>query len=419
MTFIIFLLNNAKYSNYKLKEFFFLFIPIQVSSILIVLSNYRYVSTIKQKISEISELNSRFSLSPELIYDGQKIVGINSRVEEMMKLLHMESNDVRFLGIHGMGGVGKTTLAKIIYDRVSCRFEGSSFISCIRERSNTAHDLTSLQEELLSTIMQEEIGVNNHHRGNEMIMKMLQNKRVFIALDDVDRDEQLATLVGDRKWFGPGSRVIITCRDSHLLKRNRVNGICEVQLLQTADALQLFSLSAFDKTNPPENYKDLSMDFVSYAGGLPLALKVLGRFLFGRTIDLWKSARDKLEAIPKKEIFDILKISFDGLEESQQKLFLDVACFSQLDGWLKNDFEEALEIFGYYSSIDIEILINNSLVSKSKYERLVMHDLLKKMGEEIVRRECPIEPGKRSRLSHYHDVLGVLERDTELMQLKA
>ncbi|KAG7948106.1 hypothetical protein I3843_14G130300 [Carya illinoinensis] len=370
----------------------------------------RYESTIIQQISEMIFYN--YTMPNILIHDYQKIVGINSRVKEMMNLLHMESNDVRFLGIHGMGGVGKTTLAEIIYCRFSCHFEGSCFISCTRERSTTAPDLASLQEHLLSMIMQEEIHIWDHHQGIRMIKQILHNKKVLIVLDDVDSDEQLTALLGSQDCLGPGSRVIITARDSNLLMTHKVNGMYKVEPLQTADALQLFSLSAFDRTNPPENYKDLSMNFVSYAGGLPLALKVLGRLLYGRTIDAWESARNQLEVIPRKEIFDILKISLDGLEESQQKLFLDVACFSQLDGWLKNDFEEALEIFGYSSNIDIEILINNSLVSKSKYGRLVMHNLLKQMGEEIVCRECPIEPGQRSRLSHYHDVLGVLEKDT-------
>ncbi|KAG6630100.1 hypothetical protein CIPAW_14G131900 [Carya illinoinensis] len=369
----------------------------------------RYESVIREEISRSisTKLNSRFSH-----HDYKKLVAINSRVEDMMHLLAMESNDVRFLGIHGMGGVGKTTLAEIIYDRVSYQFEGSSFISHIRERSTTARDLASLQKELLHGIMQEEIPFWDDHQGIGMIMNKLQNKRVIIVLDDVDSEKQLTALAGNQKWFGPGSRVIITCRDSHLLRTHGVYGMYEVQLLQTDEALQLFSLSAFRKNNPPENYMDLSKHFVKYAQGLPLALKVLGSYLFGRTIDAWESARDQLEPIPNKHIMNILQISFEGLEESQQKLFLDVACFSQLDGWLKNDSEEALEIFGHYSNIEIEILINNSLVSKSKYESLVMHDLLKKMGQEIVRRECPIEPGKRSRLSHYRDVLGVLEKDT-------
>ncbi|KAF5459739.1 hypothetical protein F2P56_019660 [Juglans regia] len=323
----------------------------------------RYESTIIQEISRsISrELNSRFSR-----HDYDKLVAIDSQVDEMMKLLDLEPNDVRFVGIHGMGGI-ETTLAEIIYDRVSsCRFEGSSFISCIREKSTTARDLASLQKELLSTIMQEEIHVWDHHQGIRMIMKMLQNKKVFIVLDDVDSEKQLKTLAGDQKWFGPGSRVIITCRDSHLLRTHGVYDIYKFEQLQTAEALQLFSLSAFKKAHPTENYMDLSMDFVNYTQGLPLALKVLGSFLYEREID-------------------------HGVEN----IF----------------YEMLLESFGHYR-IDIDVLVEKSLVSKSKYGWLSMHDLLKELGREIVRQECPEELGRRSRLFRVEDLYHVLKNDT-------
>ncbi|KAF5471290.1 hypothetical protein F2P56_011732, partial [Juglans regia] len=338
----------------------------------------------------------------------------------MMKLLDMESNDVRFVGIHGMGGVGKTTLAQIIYDRVSnsyCRFEGSSFISCIREESK-ARGLASLQKQLLSMIIQEEIQIWDRNQGDRMRKKMLSNKRVFIVLDDVDSDEQLTALAGDRKWFGPGSRVIITCRDSHLLKTHEVNNIYKVEELQTDEALQLFSLSAFKKTHPTENYKDLSMDFVEYAQGLPLALKVLGSFLFGRTIVAWRSARDQLEAIPNKEIMNILQISFEGLEDFQKELFLDMACLFQPQYRLDNIFLQTLESFGYYPGINIDVLVDKSLLTISD-GMLFMHDLLKTMGHEIVRRECPEEPGRRSRLFRVEDLYHVLKNDTGTDATKA
>ncbi|KAF5471286.1 hypothetical protein F2P56_011729 [Juglans regia] len=381
---------------------------------------HRYESTIIQDISRriTQELNSRFSS-----HDYDKLVAIDSQVDKMMELLDMESNDVRFVGIHGMGGVGKTTLAQIIYYRVSnscCRFEGSSFISCIREESK-ARGLASLQKQLLSMIMQEEIHVWDQNEGDRMRKKMLSNKRVFIVLDDVDSDEQLTALAGDRKWFGPGSRVIITSRDGHLLKRHGVNDIYEVERLQKDEALQLFSLSAFDKTHPPENYKDLSMDFVKYAQGLPLALNVLGCFLRDRTIDAWKSERDKLKAIPNPKIMDVLQISFDGLEDSQKELFLDMACLSRGQHWVDNTLNDEMlfESFGHYR-IDLDVLVEKSLIRKSNYGWLSMHDLLEELGREIVRRECRRDhPGGRSRLFCVEDLYHVLETDTGTDATKA
>ncbi|KAG6631803.1 hypothetical protein CIPAW_13G115200 [Carya illinoinensis] len=366
----------------------------------------RYESALIQEISgNISrKLNCRISR-----YDYKKHVAMNSRVEEMLNLLDMESNDVRFIGIHGMGGVGKTTLAEIIYDRISCQFEGSSFISCIREESR-ARGLASLQKQLLSMIMQEEIYIWDHHQGIKVIRSSLHNKKAFIVLDDVDSEKQLMALSGSHDWFGPGSRVIITCRDSHLLKTHEVNDIYKVEQLETTEALQLFSLSAFKHTHPRENYKDISMDFVNYAQGLPLALKFLGSFLFGRTIDAWKSARDQLEAIPNKEIMNILQISFEGLEDLQKELFLDMACLFR-GHWLDNKFLQTLESFGYYPGVNIDILIDKSLVRFSN-GMLFMHDLLQKMGQEIVRRECLVEPGRRSRLCHHKDVFHVLKNNT-------
>ena len=56
------------------------------------------------------------------------------------------------------------------------------------------------------------------------------------------------------------------------------------------EALELFSLKAFKKPFPKENYVYLSKNFVSYTNGLPLALRVLGSSLFGKTLDAWRSA---------------------------------------------------------------------------------------------------------------------------------
>ncbi|KAG7969822.1 hypothetical protein I3843_07G051700 [Carya illinoinensis] len=309
-------------------------------------------------------------------------------------------------------GVGKTTLAEVIYDRISYQFEASSFIACIREETRN-RGLVSLQKRLLSKIfMEREINIWDDREGMNMIRNRLCNKKVLLVLDDVDRDQHLTALAGSHDWFGPGSRIILTSRDNHLLKRHGANDIYKVNELNNDEASQLFSLAAFKKPQPDENYVDLSKGFVKYAQGLPLALKVLGSSLFGRGTNAWKGAWDQLKENPNKGILDILQVGFDGLEDLQKKLFLDIACFftgEVIDSILM----DILESFGYYPYLNIDILLEKCLVTiSSESKRLRMHDLLQKMGQEIIHDESPEEPGRRSRLWHCEDVLQVLKNNT-------
>jgi hypothetical protein len=91
--------------------------------------------------------------------------------------------------------------------------------------------------------------------------------------------------------------------------------------LNDDDALTLFSQKAFKNDQPAEDFVELSKQVVGYATGLPLALEVMGTFMHGRSILEWGSAINRLNDIPDREIIDVLRISFDGLHESDKKIF--------------------------------------------------------------------------------------------------
>jgi len=148
---------------------------------------------------------------------------------------------------------------------------------------------------------------------------------------------------------------------------------------------------------------------VNYTNGLPLALKVLGSLLFTKSTNEWKSLIDKLKVEPEKKILDILQISFDGLTETQRELFLDVACFFK--GEKEDCIKEILKSFGYHPDYNIGVLKDKSLITINKNGALWMHDLLQEMGQDIVRRGSK-EPGKRTRLWLYEDILHVLKNNT-------
>ena len=212
------------------------------------------------------------------------MVGIESRVWKVYSELKIGSTDVRMIGIYGTGGIGKTTIARVVYDSFSNQFEASSFLPDVRETCER-QGLVYLQERLLSdTLMETNIKVLDVHQGRLFIKRRLCNKKVLLVLDDVNDFNQLKSLVGEHSWYGPGSRIIITTRDKQLLKTQPVDEMYSPAEMSYEEALRLFSSTCFGSEHTPEGYKEMSNDVVSYAHGLPLAIKFLGSHLVGRSI---------------------------------------------------------------------------------------------------------------------------------------
>ena len=353
-------------------------------------------------------------ISRNLSYEFSEViegfVGIESRVVELESCLAIGLNDVRFIGIWAMGGMGKTTLARVVYQMVSQEFEACSFIDDVRVVSEKK-GLLKLQQKLISKILKETtLILEDTYKGVLVIKRRFRHKKILLVLDDVDQSNQLKMLAGKHGWFGPGSRIIITTRDEHLLKTHEVDEIYEVKGMNEEDALRLFCLNAFKKEYVLDDYLKLSKDFLSHASGLPLALEVLGSFLFGKSIVEWKSALERLKEFPERKVLQVLQISFDGLLDPEKEIFLHIACFFNHEK--KDHVIEILDILGLYPDIGLKELINKSLLKILDKNILWMHDLLEEMGRYIVRQECPNEPGKRSRLWLYKDIDNMLKRNT-------
>ncbi|KAJ0545014.1 putative P-loop containing nucleoside triphosphate hydrolase [Helianthus annuus] len=234
-----------------------------------------------------------------------------------------------------------------------------------------------------------------------MIERGLRNKSVLVVLDDVDDLKQLEALAKSHTWFGEGSRIIITTRDEHLLTRH-ADTIYEVSLLSQDEAMELFNKHAYRKDKPIEDYEMLSKDVVSYASGLPLALEILGSFLYDKNKDEWKSALAKLKCIPNVKVTERLKISYDGLEPNHQKLFLDIACFFRR--WYIDDAVTVPDACNLHPRIGVKVLVQKSLIKVDSDGRFDMHDLVEEMAHYIVRGAHPNHPEKHSRIWKREDL---------------
>ncbi|XP_019456470.1 PREDICTED: TMV resistance protein N-like [Lupinus angustifolius] len=345
---------------------------------------------------------------PRLPSCTDNLVGIDYRMKKVNSLIGMGLNDVRFIGIWGMGGIGKTSIARLVYEAIKEQFKFSCFVENIREVSET-NGLVHIQRELLSQLNIRSGVFSNLYDGKRIIANSLCNKNVLLVLDDVTELKQLENLALKQEWFGPGSRVIITTRDKHLLHSHGVHKTCKVGGLTEKEALQLFCLKAFKRDQPEEKYLSLCKEVVEYTRGLPLALEVLGSHLYGRTVEVWHSAIKQVRSAPHSKIHDTLKISYDGLESMEKKLFLDIACFFK--GMGIDEVTDILEKCGRCSKIGIEILIERSLVTLDWKNKLGMHDLIQDMGRKIVVEESPDDPGRRSRLWSQEDIDYVLTKN--------
>ncbi|KAK4280594.1 hypothetical protein QN277_012202 [Acacia crassicarpa] len=367
----------------------------------------------------ISDVATRINREP--LHVTNYPVGLVSRVKGVISCLELWSTmEIKMIGIWGAGSIGKSTIARAVYNLIADNFEGLCFLCNVRKQSKLPNGLSYLQETLLyKLVMEKDLKLGDYHEGIPIIEHRLSKKKILLILDDVDKSNQLEALAGSCNWFGCGSRIIITTRNKQLLVSHDIDdkSIYDVKELNDEDSLKLLSWYAFKKENMDSNYMEVCNRAIHYSCGFPLALEVIGPNLRGKGVNYWSSALDQFEKIPHERVLEALKLSYDTLGDIEKQVFLDLAVF--FNGEKLEDVNEMLLcLHGIQPKYAIEVLIDKSLI-KIEGDRVRMHDLIEDVGKEIVRQESPHEPGERSRLWFYQDILHVLQQDTGTNKVEA
>ncbi|KAF5775792.1 putative P-loop containing nucleoside triphosphate hydrolase, leucine-rich repeat domain superfamily [Helianthus annuus] len=289
--------------------------------------------------------------NPGLIVKGEKPkINTNRRNEtslperdvvgrevEKKKLLNQllvgESSKEKFsiLPIVGLGGVGKTTLARILYNdtRVKDHFELMAWV-CVSDEC----DVFKISETIFECVATENKQFKDVNQLQIALREQFKDKRFLLVLDDVwnQNYDDWEILVRPFHSGAAGSRVIMTTRQQDLLKKIGFNHVDNLESLSHEDALSLLALHALDVDNfdSHETLKPQAEGIVKKCGGLPLALKAIGRLL--RT----KTQGEEWDDVVKSNIWDLenadaivpaLRLSYHDLSADLKRLFAYCSLF--------------------------------------------------------------------------------------------
>ena len=329
-------------------------------------------------VPQLSEENCNELLSKPLL------VGVQGKLSQLEKQLQM----VGSLGIIGMGGIGKSTLAKALSDHISHHFDAVCFVIDLKDEKCTfvlKHKSKDMEDSPPQAKTLRETG--------EILKHVRKTKKLLLVVDNVWMKSQLHQLLEDSMFKDDGMRLIASSRDWNSLKKHvPMAGKVDMQTLGGDQPMRLFSRHAFGTNQSCPPYLEyVAEKIVDACCGLPLSLEVMGTCMQGETrLRIWERTLHRLlrarhDGTPDEKIWKTLRISFDELTMEEKNMFLDITCLFCKDVFTKK--ETFLRIFDGNAREILENLHNKSLVKVDKWDHLDLHDQLCDMGRMITETE--------------------------------
>ncbi|XP_042054919.1 putative late blight resistance protein homolog R1B-16 [Salvia splendens] len=322
-------------------------------------------------------------------------------LEIMLKLTNgQDDRQLRVIPVVGLGGIGKTTLAKHVYAHpyIKERFDVCAWVTVSQN-----FDIREILFELLSQAnkkSKEEMSEMSENEVGLALHKYLFNRRFIIVMDDmwsIDAWDKMQNFFPDN-WNG--SRIVVTTRQSQLSSQLNSNYCLRLKLLDEVSSWDLFSISVFGEESCPVELEEIGKKIVENCRGLPLAIVVVGGVLkkVEHTKECWESIRKNSSSVVNSADDDfclkILKLSYSYLPMYLKPCFLYMGVFDEdhtvhvstlvklwvSEGFLRPQSGKSLETSakGYlYELVDRNLILVHELGCTGNIKYCKVHDLLR------------------------------------------
>lgn len=273
---------------------------------------------------------------PAIYKEAAGLVGIDGPREELVSRLTATEDALKVLSIWGFGGLGKTTLAKQVYDQIGVPFGCKEFIS-VSQRP----DLTSLLNRLQLQLGMNEEPSHALEDSIDQLRRHLRDNRYLIVVDDLWDCSAWRTISLAFPENGNGSVVIVTTRLDDVARfvcHGHHEYIYRMEPLGYEHSRRLFFNRVFgSEANCPSQFKEISVQILKKCGGLPLAIITIASLLASRqakSMNEWKCIRNslgtKFATNPTlKEMMSILNLSYMNLPLHLRPCFLYLGMYPE------------------------------------------------------------------------------------------
>uniref|UniRef100_A0A3Q7GME4 Uncharacterized protein n=2 Tax=Solanum lycopersicum TaxID=4081 RepID=A0A3Q7GME4_SOLLC len=321
---------------------------------------------------------------------GKIIVGFEEETEWIIRKLTSGSAEIDVISIVGMPGLGKTTLAYIVYNHKSIvdHFDVCAWCTVDQEHN---------EKKLLQNIFNQVIGLKEQSNEDhdidddvaDKLRKRLCGKRYLIVLDDMWDTETLDELMRPFPEFHKGSRVILTSRK----KEVALHGKCHsdplyLRLLRSEESWELLEKRVFGEEGCPDELKDVGKKIARKCDGLPLVVDLISGVISRneKKEAFWLDILNNLSSFifkDEKEVEKVIQLSYDHLSDHVKPCLISLSTYpkdkdiriSELKKlWISQGFVDQIEMRSAEEVVDE--LISSSLVIPFDNSIYKIHDLV-------------------------------------------